>query len=38
MENDLNAATGFTPEQIERDRRVLELLSQNFGSIQAAST
>ncbi len=36
--NDLNAATGFTPEQIERDRRVLELLSQNFGSIQAAST
>lgn len=28
----------FTPEQIEQDRRVLELLSQNFGTINAAST
>ena len=38
MKNESNVATGFTPEQIERDRRVLELLAQNFGSIQAAST
>ena len=28
----------FTPEQIEADRRVLELLSQTFGSISAAAT
>lgn len=28
----------FTPEQIENDRRVLELLSQNFGNISAAAT
>lgn len=28
----------FTPAQIDADRRVLELLSQTFGSVQAAST
>lgn len=28
----------FSPKQIESDRRVLELLSQTFGSISAAST
>lgn len=28
----------FTPKQIEADRRVLELLSQTFGTISAAST
>ena len=28
----------FTPEQIEADRRVLELLSQNFGNVSAAAT
>lgn len=28
----------FTREMIERDRRVLELLAQNFGSVSAAST
>ena len=33
-----NTTSTFTPEQIERDRRVLELLSQNFGNINAAST
>ena len=33
-----NTNSTFTPEQIEKDRRVLELLSQNFGNINAAST
>ena len=28
----------FTPEQIENDRRVLELLSQTFGNVSAAAT
>lgn len=28
----------YTPEQIENDRRVLELLSQSFGSVSAAAT
>jgi fructose-1,6-bisphosphatase-3 len=28
----------FTPEKVERDRRVLELLSQNFRTVSAAST
>lgn len=28
----------FTPEKIESDRRLLELLSQNFGNISAAAT
>ena len=28
----------FSPRQVERDRRVLELLSQTFGSVSAAST
>ena len=28
----------FAPEQIEADRRVLELLSQTFGSVSAAAT
>lgn len=28
----------FTPEQVNNDRRILELLAQNFGSISAAST
>lgn len=28
----------FTPERIEADRRILELLSQNFGTINDAST
>lgn len=31
-------AKAFTPEQIEADRRVLELLSQTFGSVSAAAT
>lgn len=31
-------AAPFTPEQIENDRRVLELLSQTFGSVSAAAT
>ena len=30
--------SGFTPEKIEADRRLLELLSQNFGNISAAAT
>lgn len=30
--------SGFTPEKIESDRRLLELLSQNFGNISAAAT
>lgn len=33
-----NTNIRYTPEQIENDRRVLELLSQNFGSISAASS
>ncbi|MDE6143372.1 MAG: fructose-1,6-bisphosphatase, partial [Muribaculaceae bacterium] len=32
-----NIAT-FSPARIEADRRVLELLSQNFGNISAAAT
>lgn len=31
-------APAYTPEQIEADRRVLELLSQTFGSVSAAAT
>ena len=30
--------SGFTPEKIESDRRLLELLSQNFGNISSAAT
>ncbi len=30
--------SAFTPEKIESDRRILELLSQNFGNISAAAT
>lgn len=32
------SASSFTPSKIESDRRVLELLSQNFGNISAAAT
>lgn len=28
----------FTPEKIENDRRILELLSQNYGNVSAAAT
>ncbi len=28
----------FTPEKIEADRRILELLSQNYGNVSAAAT
>lgn len=28
----------FTPEKIETDRRILELLSQNYGNVSAAAT
>lgn len=31
-------APPYTPEQIEKDRRVLELLSQTFGNVSAAAT
>lgn len=30
--------SAFTPDKIESDRRLLELLSQNFGNISAAAT
>lgn len=33
-----NATPRYTARQIEKDRRVLELLSQTFGTISAAST
>lgn len=33
-----NTVVRFSPEQIANDRRVLELLSQNFGTISAASS
>ena len=32
------SVSSFTPAKIESDRRVLELLSQNFGNISAAAT
>ncbi len=34
----INTINNITPEVIERDRRVLELLSQSFPTIEAAST
>lgn len=34
----MKTETKFTPRQVERDRRILELLSQKFDSIQGAST
>jgi len=33
-----NTIARYTPEQIETDRRVLELLSQTFGTASAASS
>ena len=33
-----NPARWYSKEQIENDRRVLELLSQTFGTISAASS
>lgn len=36
--NDTSVNPQYTPQQIEADMRVLELLSQNFGSVSAAAT
>ncbi len=38
MKTTAATAKKYTPAQIENDRRVLELLSQTFGSVSAAST
>ncbi|MCM1152314.1 MAG: fructose-1,6-bisphosphatase [Muribaculum sp.] len=36
--NEPTAKTQFTPAEIESDRRILELLSQNFSNVSAAAT